>query len=64
MPRPKRVDRPVRRHIQIPESVIAEVEILLFSELEGRVPHGAWSGLVDRLLRDWLKGQKGQQVAV
>jgi len=27
---------------------------MLFSELEGRVPHGAWQKLLTQLLGEWL----------
>lgn len=54
MPRPKKTDRPVEKHIPLPTSLVAEVELRLFSELEGKVPHGAWSGLVIRLLQEWV----------
>lgn len=54
MPKPKRIDRPVLKNISLPQSVVVPVELELFSELEGRVPHGAWSRLVESLLRDYL----------
>ena len=54
MPRVKRVDRPVRLEITLPESVSAAVELELFSDIEGRVPYGARSKLIEQLLRQWL----------
>jgi len=54
MPRVKRVDRPVRLEITLPESVSAAVELELFSDIEGRVPYGARSKLLEQLLRQWL----------
>jgi len=57
MPRPKKVDRPIDKHLRLPQSVVAPTETLLYSEVEGRVPHGAWQELVERLLRDWLSKQ-------
>lgn len=54
MPRPKRTDRPVEKHLPIPTSLVAEVELRLYSELEGKVPHGAWARLVERLLQEWV----------
>lgn len=57
MPRPRLVDRPVEKTISIPSSITTKVDLLLHSELEGRVPHGKWSELVGQLLRDWLKGK-------
>jgi hypothetical protein len=50
MPKPKKVIRPVNKKIAIPEDVVLRVDLELYSELEGRVPHGAWSELVTKLL--------------
>jgi len=57
MPRVKRVDRPVRLEITLPESVSAAVELELFSDIEGRVPYGARSKLIEQLLRQWLSSR-------
>lgn len=51
MPRVKLIDRPVEKKISIPTSLVAQVELELWSELEGKVPHGKWSELVCDLLR-------------
>lgn len=50
MPKPKKVDRPVNKKIAIPESIVLRVDLELYSELEQRVPHGAWGKLVTDLL--------------
>lgn len=54
MPRPKKIDRPVRIDVNIPSSIHARVQLELYSQLEGRVPYGATSNLVTELLTDWL----------
>lgn len=54
MAREKLVDRPVEKRVSIPESVCTKVDLQLFSELEGKVPHGEWGRLVTRLLENWL----------
>ena len=54
MPRPKLIDRPKQFNVQLPESLYAKLRIELHSELEGRVPHGALSELVQTLIRGWL----------
>lgn len=59
MGRPAKLDRPVEKSISIPGSIHTRLELLLFSELEGRVPHGAWSKLVEGLLRDYLERVQG-----
>lgn len=57
MPRPLKIDRPKRVEVQIPESIFAKTQVELYSELEGKVPFGAVSGLVTELLREWLKSR-------
>ena len=54
MPKPRRVDRPVEKSISLPQTLCAQVDIMLYSELEGRVPFGAWSKLMESLLTEWL----------
>lgn len=52
MPRPRKTDRPVEKNISLPTSTVARVELELFSELEGKVPFGAWQkflvGLIEQ----------------
>ena len=50
MPRPAKVDRPVEKSISFPESLCVQVDLILWSELEQRVPHGAWSRYVRALI--------------
>lgn len=54
MPRPKKTDRPVEKSISIPISIASRIDLELFSELEGRVPHGKWSELVTGLLQQYI----------
>lgn len=56
--KPRKVDRPVAKKIYVPESVATAVELELWSELEGKVPFGKWSELVEGLLRGWLNERK------
>lgn len=51
MARPKGVIRPVEMSISIPEDLHARLKLELFSEVEGRVPHGRISQLFTLLLR-------------
>jgi hypothetical protein len=51
MPKPRRTDRPVEKSINLPQTLCAQVDLLLYSELEGRVPFGAWSKLIEQLLK-------------
>jgi hypothetical protein len=50
MARPKRTDRPQEKNISLPSSLVARVDLELFSELEGRVPFGAWQRYVKNLI--------------
>lgn len=58
MPRPLKVDRPKRIEVQIPESIHRRLHDELYSELEGKVPHGAVTELFTALVTSWLK-QRG-----
>jgi hypothetical protein len=46
--------RPVSLHTTIPEDVWTKVSLHLYSEIEGRVPKGAYQNLIVQLLRDYL----------
>jgi hypothetical protein len=62
--RPTKVDRPLYRKIAIPESINAQIELMLWSELEGRVPFGALSSYIEGLIRaDLQKRQLKKEVA-
>lgn len=54
MPRVKRINRPVEKKISLPEDLVAQVDLHLYSELEEKVPFGSWSALVETLLRGHL----------
>lgn len=43
MPRPRKADRPIPVHVYLPESLHTRLTLLLWSEVEGRIPQGAWS---------------------
>lgn len=54
MSRPKNTIRPASKNLQLPSDLVAKVDMALWSDLEGRVPHGAWAKLVTSLLNDYL----------
>lgn len=58
MGRPKKPIKSVEKNISIPEDVCARVDLMLYSELEGRVPHGAWSRYITGLIRKDLNGKE------
>lgn len=57
MPKPRKIDRPHRLEISLPASVYHGLQRELFSDIEGRVPHGAYSTVVQGLVVDWLKAR-------
>lgn len=58
MARPPKAIKSVSKHLQIEEHLASQFDLLLFSDLEGRVPHGAWSALINQLLRERLEKLK------
>lgn len=55
MPRPRKTDRPVEKRIALPESLVARVELELYSELEGKVPFAAWQKFVSSLIEEHFR---------
>lgn len=51
--RPK-IERPTRLELKLPEMLRTRLDLLLFSSLEGRVPHGAYSTFFEARLRAFL----------
>lgn len=58
MGRPKKAIPSIEKKISIPEDVCAVVDLSLWSELEGRVPHGAWSRYITGLIRRDISGRR------
>lgn len=54
MPRPRKIDRPVEKRVMLPESLVARVELELFSDLEGKVPFGAWQRFLTDVIMERL----------
>lgn len=55
MARTANIVKPCVKQISLDEHTVAQVELRLFSETEGRVPYGAWRQLMTGLLQEWLK---------
>ena len=60
MPRPKAITPSVEKSISLPLGLCAKVDLLLLDPLESKIPHGAWSRLIQALLREWLQEHQGQ----
>jgi hypothetical protein len=41
----------VEKRVSLPETIVAAVELQLWSELEGKVPFGAWQEYLVRLIQ-------------
>lgn len=52
MARPRKAIRPVEKNISLPEDIVARVDLELFSEVDGKVPFGAWQRYILRLIRE------------
>ncbi len=59
MPRPKSAIPSVTKELSLPRELVAKVDLALYSELEGRVPHAAWQKLLIELLGNWLEKVNG-----
>lgn len=57
MARPKLAVPSVEKNISLPEDLAAMVDLELFSELEGKVPFGAWKGFITRVIRQHFERQ-------
>ncbi len=57
MPKKAAIDRPVNKTISLPSSLCARVDLLLYSELEGRVPFAAWRNYIKELVEKDLQAR-------
>jgi hypothetical protein len=55
MPKPPRADRPIEKTLSLPTSLVTKVDLILFSDIEQRVPHGAWRDYVVALIEQDLQ---------
>lgn len=53
--KPKNIDRPKEKTLSLPGSLVDQVDLMFYSEVEKRVPHGAWSKYIARLIRNDLE---------
>jgi hypothetical protein len=55
MGRPPKVIPSIEKAISLPSDIVAKVDLILWSELENRVPYGAWTRYLETLIRDDLQ---------
>lgn len=51
MPRPPKAIRPVEKSVSLPQDLVLQVDLILFSPLEGKVPFAAWQRYLEGLIR-------------
>lgn len=61
MPRRPAIIKPVEKKLSLDAELVAKVELMLFSDLEGRVPYGAWAGFIEQLLREHFARKARQE---
>lgn len=59
MAKPRKAIKSVEKTVSIDEDLVARVDLELFSELEGKVPFGAWKKYLQSLILEDLR-KRGQ----
>lgn len=52
MPRPRKIIPTQGWKVRLPDDLAARVLADLYSSVEQRVPYGAWSGFIEKCVRD------------
>lgn len=63
MGRPRKTLRPVPLNVSLDEDVAVKLELELWSDLESKVPFGARSLLINKLLRSYFRSLAGKRTA-
>lgn len=58
MPRKAEIDRPVRLDTTLPTSVYAKLALHLHSELEGKIPRGAWQRFIMERIQEFFGSKR------
>lgn len=58
MPAPLKIDRPTLLHLSLPLSVRAKLDLHLYSNLEGRVPKGAYQQFIVERINEFFERTK------
>lgn len=58
MPRLKLIDKTVEKRLCLPQRLVVQVELELFSEVEGKLPYGAWQKYLVNLIEKDLAQRK------
>lgn len=60
MARPKKAVKPVEKSLSLPQDVADRIELMLWSDLEGKVPHGAFSKFLEQAVREWFSNREAK----
>jgi len=60
MPQPRKLDRPTDVHIVLPETLVGELTVELWSEAHNRIPQGKLSGFIEESIRLLLSIRRGE----
>ena len=63
MPRPRKTIPAVYVNVALPEDLAARMKLMLFSDLEGKIPHGAQSEFIAGLVKKYFEHLEGVQHA-
>lgn len=55
MPRPKNLHETARLHISLDAKLKTRIDLLLYSEVEQRIPYSSWGVFIEARLREWLE---------
>lgn len=58
MPRRPNIDPPTRLETKIPQTLRAKLDLYLWSELEGRVPHGKYQEFLCDRIREFFEWRR------
>lgn len=61
MPATAKIDRPTVLHMHLPLSLRVKLDLYLWSELEGRVPKGAYQAFFIERLQEFFGKEKGNE---
>lgn len=58
MPRPPSITPNAHLHITINPAIRAQMDLFLYSEVEGRVPQGAHKAFIEMLIREFFERRR------
>lgn len=62
MPKPKKAIPSITKNVCLPEPLVRRIDLILYSTLEDRVPHGAWSRFLITAIEEKLKRMEHEEL--